>query len=311
MRDWWLGIMLSILLVGVLEYSARLVLDQVYNRSFDHNLIEPHKYGQSDGLHAQAKGMVWGQTFTTDIHGCRNHSSKPSSRKKRWLIGDSVIEGVGVADTATFAHRLHLMSHDEVHNLSHIGWSTTDYSHALDYILDTLHTDSSSTTSISICYCLNDIYAAKPTSLLPPIGNKGIISTLNQILQTSSGLYKLIKLYLYQHSDHYYRYDAVLYKDTAMVQYTVRLMQDMYLRCQQRHIALDVYLLPYHSQLTHASTGSPQDILIAACGDIHVYDLQPALRQYPHPDELYLWGDEIHLSALGHSAVAHAMLNSD
>lgn len=300
------GVTLGILLV--LEVVARIVLSQIYNRQFDSSLIEPHKYGATDGLKANATGTVWGKPFHTDEMGGRKHLKSKRGKKKVLIIGDSVTEGVGLDDSSTIAN----LTNDseewvdaDVRNISMIGWSSHDYSNVIDH----LFAGDTSISEVYLFYCLNDIYGKNAVKDLPPIGNKGVISEINGWLQDRYATYKMIKLICYSHSDHYYQYDKALYNDPVRVDAAVA--DIVYIRqvCESHKARFMIMLVPYRSQLEHRGDNLPQKILIDKFlkNDIQGMDL---LRRWPKEDdysELFLYGDEIHYSALGHSEMMRAI----
>ena len=101
-RTLLINIFTSIAILAVLEIVSRVLLKAVYNRDFDSSLIVDNKYFSSSGLKENAHGIIWGKDFNTDSFACRKAARPCNRNKKKWLfIGDSVTEGVGVADTIT------------------------------------------------------------------------------------------------------------------------------------------------------------------------------------------------------------------
>lgn len=290
----------------VLEVAARVVLSRIYNRSFDSSLIEEHKYGPTSGLKANATGTVWGKTFHTDDLGGRKHEENRSGKPKFFVIGDSVTEGVGVDDNETFASLISANLPEtmdmDVRNISMIGWSTSDYRNAMDKLMS----QDSSVTQVMLFYCLNDIYGKDGTTQLPHMGKTGAMGAANGFLQNYCGIYKLLKLLIYQHSDKYFQYDQALYGDPARVNKAVDDISYIGQLCDRKGFSLVVILVPYRSQVEGKSSDGPQQALVKALpwSGIVIYDLLPALRKEPDPAGLYLFGDEIHLSAAGHRAIA-------
>ncbi len=313
-----IAVTLGILLV--LEVVSRLVLLQIYDRSFDSKLIEARKYGTTDGLRANATGRVWGKSFHTDEVGGRRIVKRSPGHPRLLIMGDSVTEGVGVDDQSTFANLLSFAFSDayrdpvtgismqlETRNISLIGWSVTDYAQVVDKIIAE-RTDSS-IHELYLFYCLNDIYGSTSSAQLPPIANKGIISSINAFFQDKYATYKLVKLRVYQHSSHYYQYDKALYLDQNRVMAVVDQLARIERMCKAQNIAFHVFLLPYRSQLEKPKENLPQQTMAYHLGmnGIAFSDLLPAMAKAGKPDELYLFADEIHLSAAGHSAVAKAV----
>jgi hypothetical protein len=294
----------ALLLLG-LELISKLVLSRIYNRRFDSSLIDEHKYGSSSGLKANASGVVWGKAFHTDEMGGRRQVHSKKGKPKLLIIGDSVTEGVGVEDSATFANLLNNSSDSfDVRNISLIGWSVADYKNALDTIIaeDHLH----NIKKVCLFYCLNDIYGSTPVKDFPVIARKGILSRVNGLLQNRYATYRLIKLSLYQNSDRYYQYDKALYWDSIKLNNALHTLFLISEQCKERNIVFEVFILPYRSQL-YTHNDQPQQILSAMfnIGDITYYNLLPPMLKAGSPDDLYLFADEIHLSPKGHQAIAN------
>lgn len=300
------AVTLSILVV--LEVVARAVLHHIYNREFDSSLIEPHKYGPTDGLKPNASGTVWGKPFHTDDMGGRKHLKSKGGKKKVLIIGDSVTEGVGLDDSSTIANLTNdseAWADADVRNISMIGWSSHDYSNVIDHLFAV----DTSISEVYLFYCLNDIYGKSAVRDLPPIANKGVISEINGWLQDRYATYRIIKLICYSHSDHYYQYDRALYNDRARVDATIADIVHIRQVCEAHKAGFMIMLVPYRSQLEHRGDNLPQKILIGKFiqNGIQGMDL---LRQWPKEDDysaLFLYGDEIHYSALGHSEMMRAI----
>ena len=297
---------LSILVA--LEMLSRIVLARVYNRKFDSSLVEERKYGPTAGLKANASGMVWGKAFHTDDMGGRKHTKNKTGKPKTLVIGDSVIEGVGLEDSSTVSNEYNNgngSDQEDVRNISMIGWSTYDYRNVVDHLLGA----DTSIKRVYLFYCLNDIYGKSAVKDLPPIATKGSISAVNAFLQEKCATYKLIKLFVYQNSDHYYRYDRAMYEDTARVNAAVGDLVHIREVCEANNVRFMVFIVPYRSQLEHRADNKPQMVLKQALTKygIRYMDL---LGQWPKEgsySDLFLFGDEIHLSARGHKELARAI----
>ncbi len=307
-RNILIVVVVTLGILVVLDVVSRIVLSNIYNRKFDSSLIEPGKYGATDGLKANATGTVWGKPFHTDDMGGRKHTKTKTGKKKVLIIGDSVTEGVGIDDSSTIAN----LTNDseewadaDVRNISMIGWSSHDYSNVIDH----LFAADTAISEVYLFYCLNDIYGKSAVKDLPPIANKGVISEINGWLQDRYATYRLIKLMCYNHSDHYYQYDKALYEDPARVDATIADIVHVKQVCEAHKAHFMIMLVPYRSQLEHREDNLPQKILIGKFlkNDIQGMDL---LRRWPQEDDyaaLFLYGDEIHYSALGHSEMMRAI----
>ena len=302
LKNTLISISVTLALLLVVEWASRSILARVYNRKFDSSLIQENKYGIASGLKPNAVGMVWSKVFHTDEMGGRIQLKKKSSKRKLLMIGDSVTEGVGVDDSATFANSYNNEDERDIRNISLIGWSVSDYRNVIEQLLS----QDSLIKDIYLFYCLNDIYGKLKGNSLPAIADKGLFSQLNALLQDRYSTYKLIKLLVYQNSDHYYRYDAALYNDTSKVN---AMMADMiYIRdvCQRSNVGLKIFILPYRSQLKNRSNNLPQRVLsdFFSKNNIRFQDIMKIWPQYSDYNKFYLFADEIHLSEKGHNLLS-------
>jgi len=298
------------ILVGVLlliEGLSRFVLNQIYNRDFDSTLIEENLYGTSAGLKPNAKSKVWGQQFTTDKYGGRASGVPLNSTKKKWLfIGDSVTEGVGVSDEATFAsrHARDFLNYD-VLNISLIGYSVTDYYNVLNHWLTT----DTSVELVTLFYCLNDVYGPVKSDALPQIGRQDWVGEVSRFFQQNYGTYKLAKLLAFRYNDRYFQYDLQFYQPEHLYFLNsvnaLKVCQEL---CEAHNVFFQVVMLPYQSQLLSSSPEvlQPQKLLGAYCitNDIEFLDAYQHLKSLDDAKSYYLFADEIHLSEKGHAAIA-------
>ncbi|MCW5906248.1 MAG: SGNH/GDSL hydrolase family protein [Chitinophagales bacterium] len=288
----------------VAEVMCKLILQQVYNRSFDSSLIEDNVYATSSGLKPNAAGRVWGKTFTTDeFRGRKNVSG--TTKKRKWLfIGDSITEGVGVDDSATFSSLVSKSEKDfRVLNMSLIGYSLPDYVNVLRYFLQT----DTNVERATLFYCLNDVYSAAKSHQLPVMGKTSFVGKVNSFLQKHYSTYKLVKLFAFRNSNSYFRYDAQFYQPgnehfTEAMTY----LKTFDSLCRESKVACEVVLLPYRSQLESGNT-EPQKMVTKFCksNEISCTDVVPHLAKQPQPSSLYLFADEIHFSETGHKAIAY------
>lgn len=286
------------------ETASRLVLNKIYSRSFDSSLIEPNKYGSSDGLKESAVGIVWGKPFHTDERGTRKHRYSFDKQKATWLyIGDSVTEGVGVDDSCTFAS----LGADEftetnLFNYSLIGYSSFDYLNVLQSVLNADNT----VELVTLFFCLNDVYGGAKTDRLPVMAQQNFLGKVNTLLQDRYATYKLLKLLLYNKHQRYFDYDLQFYKNVdehfnaaACHIYTCDSI------CKAQGIYFNVVVLPYRSQL-ETKNFIPQQMLKTFCiqHEIEYSDASVELLKEDNPASLYLFADEIHFSEKGHRAIA-------
>lgn len=311
MKNFWRLVLVNALLLMALlattEVVCRIVLAQIYNRSFDSSLIQDNKYGSSSGLRPNTSGMVWGYLMHTDTFGARRNNIAYKAGAKKWLhIGDSVAEGVGVADSSTFsALAANVFSEFNVLNFSLIGYSTADYTN----VLTSLVPNDTSVELVTLFYCLNDVYGHTPAANLPSIARPDWLGNINALLQNRYATYKLIKLLFYQHSNKYFTYDLQFYqKDNPYFVQSMKYLYQCDSVCKSNGKFFQVVMLPYRSQLQgDLNTGSkPQQLVGQFCNaaGISFSDASQYLAHQKDVNSLYLFADEIHFSEKGHNAIA-------
>ncbi len=294
-------LVLALLLV-IIEMGCRFVLHKVYNRAFDSTLLVDNKYGPTMGMRPNATGKVWGSLLHTDNYGWRKNKVVTSGKKKKWLfIGDSVTEGVGVEDSSTFVSRFSEELRDyDVLNCSLIGYSTRDYKQVL---ADFFARQDTSVQLVTVCYCLNDVYGATPAGELPVMAKQNLIVRMSSWLQENYGTYRLLKLLVFNNSNRYYQYDASFYRaDNPHFNQSMEYLRQCDSLCKAHQVFMNVVIIPYRSQVTGKDSMTPQEQIIAFCAakDIAVSDATGYFRKCEEPAALYLFADEIHLSAKGH-----------
>jgi hypothetical protein len=301
-----------LIVIGLILFLSELVcvfiLEKIYNRNFDTALAEKNVYETSHALKPFIQTQVWGQKFTTDSY--RSRPVKVKSKKvKRVFIGDSVLEGIGLPDSLIFTELLKSESAD-ILNLSMPGNTSKDYLSMVRCITDSSHPEFiHEIKSIHIVHCLNDIYGKTSSSDLP-VSIKPFYSKISALLLKVK-IFKLIKLFVYQDSKYYYEYDAAFYTDEAKVKETMAFYRCIDSICRQKGIELSFFILPYKSQLASNNIG-PQSLMGIKFNEANIsaHDLILELKKYNEKDNLYLFADEIHLSASGHKAVAEIIANS-
>lgn len=291
--------------LSVIEITSRVTLHKVYNRMFDSSLIVDNKYFTSSGLKENAGGMVWGKPFNTDEFGGRRTTAY-NSKKKKWLfIGDSVTEGVGVEDSSTFASLCaKQFAEFNVLNYSLIGYSTSDYYNVLRSVVQ----NDTTVELVTLFYCLNDVYGNAKGKDLPIMAKQNFVGRMNAFLQDRYATYKLIKLFFYQASSGYFKYDSQFYaKDNPRFVESMNYLRTCDSVCRSRNIFFQVVMLPYKSQLTgNERNRTPQTLVKEFCSSntIEFSDATDFLAMQPDKSTFYLFADEIHFSDEGHRAIA-------
>lgn len=300
--------LITMLMILAIEIVSRALLGWVYDRGFPTMLIQAGRYGPTDGLNPGASATVWGAPFSVDDRGGRATGQRAGSgRGYRLFLGDSVGEGVGVADSAC---AVSVVAREEeryqVVNLCHIGYSTCDQLEVLRRWADTCSTIHRAT----VLFTLNDAYGRAGTDDLPPLRSPGATAALRAWLQDHVATYRMLKLLLLQGSDHYFRYDRSFYAPgDPHLATTLQCLDDLRYTCLGRNILLDVVMLPYRSQLADGADRTPQEMIASACRErgIPFTDVHDSFRRVEDPASLYLFADEIHLSVEGHARLARVL----
>ncbi len=302
------GITVMVIL-SVLEIASRVALTIIYNRDFDSSLIIDNKYFTSSGLKENANGTVWGKQFHTDEFGGRKNAVHDKKKKKWVFIGDSVTEGVGVEDSATFSSLCSKEFTDfNLLNISLIGYSSSDYLNVLRSIL----ANDTSVELVTLFFCLNDVYGNSNNNGLPAMSKQSLLGKANSFLQERYATYKLIKIFFYQNSNNYFKYDSQFYeKDNSHFKESMNHLLQCDSLCKAKSIFFQVAMLPYKSQLTeYGKANFPQELVRKFCDkdSIGVSDAALFLSKQSNVNSFYLFADEIHFSVKGHRAMAEFLL---
>ncbi len=288
------------------EATARVVLSRIHDRKYDKSLIVPKLYAPTDGLRANATGEVWGKPFHTDEIGGRRHIHIRSGVPRVLILGDEVTQGVGVDDRETFANLINEKSKMDVRNISLIGLCTPDYLRLLE---DFSYDDDNTYAGVKLFYSLDDIYCKVRPGEMPPLSGETHLNRLSEILQRHCALYDLIYLWAHRTKTEKYLYDRSIYIDDLKVKGVVTDIARMDSFCRLRSIDFEVYILPYRSQLCIPYDDMPQKKLSYMLRDksIKYHDLLTDMKAERRPGDLYLYADEVHLSAEGHRRVAESI----
>ena len=314
LRPWSIAriILGAIVLFAAIEMASSFMLQSFYDRRFPEAIIATDRYGTSNGLTPGASATVWGKDFHSDALGGRSTGQEVSDSSYYWLyLGDSVGEGVGVDDSSCAVSRTARSVKDmRLVNLAHIGHSTCDEWNVLRAWTDTC----SRVRRVTVLYALNDVYGKASTQQLPQVCGTEPLFETRRWLERNIAIYRLLKLFLLQGSDNYFRFDEQFYRedDTHFAE-AMGCLDTIAARCHERGITLEVVMLPYRSQV-EASTEVeqvPQRMVGAHCrgAAIPFTDALPAFRAANDAGGLFLFADEIHLSDEGNEVLAEVLMS--
>ena len=295
-------ILSAIILLIVLEFIVRLLFPQINYQGNQMSLFVENKFHKTMGLKPNATGEFFGKEISTDDFGFRKMKI-PQNFNESWLfLGDSVTFGVGVDTDKIFPQLIqNRFQTIRILNTALVGYSTINY---LD-IVETILPEHDDIRKIVLFFCLNDIYGN--LNLTP--NNISMKEKILSFLRSNSKLYMLLKKSFFDRSKTYALYDIGLYNDrnynterylNAIVK--IKSISDKY------GIDFLVVILPYEYQLRMNGLKAPQQFLkdFLTKKSIHFIDLYDDFTLL-NSEDYFLYGDPMHLSPVGHKAVAQKL----
>jgi hypothetical protein len=288
----------TIVILILLEIGLRIFHDGINLQSTDNQLIELDKYGSSFGLKENSIGESFGVNLESDKYGFRKSSIPAKSDSNSILIfGDSVTMGIGVESDSTYIGRLaDELSENGIGllNFSLIGYNIFDYINTLKYSNKNYRFNK-----ILLFYCLND---SGFESNIGQVKEIGFVKSSLKFLKSNSYLYLWIKNTFTDRKKAYYDFELQNYSDIERM----NKLKDSFLEIKdlagQKQIS--VVILPYEYQLRNDSNDQTIQRKLKNILDeieIEYYDAYRFLKNSNfESNELYLYGDGLHFSELGH-----------
>ncbi|MEE9166404.1 MAG: SGNH/GDSL hydrolase family protein [Candidatus Neomarinimicrobiota bacterium] len=305
---------IAILLLFILsEGAVRIFKSEIQIQGTTQNLIADRVYFQSRGLRPFGNGMSNGVRVNVDQYGFRKYSRSIDRSKKSWLfIGDSVTMGIGVEADSTYPGIIqdHVDSIN-ILNPSVIGHDIEDYENVFEYFV--LENENEFNISrVTIFWSLNDIYSSIEDIDTPGGKVRYIFSDFLRYLRYHSKLYYFLKTVIFDRPKDYYLYDQSFYKaDNILFKDAIKQINMISKNCRMRDIRFGIVLLPYEYQMRKESEPYrfPQRLMMRSLreSNINVYSI---LDETYNKDskELYLYGDGIHFSKVGHKYIARYLV---
>lgn len=222
--------------------------------------------------------------------------------------------GIGVESDSTFAGHIHHSTDSiSVLNPSLIGYSNADY---LNISRNVIQSDSLSNqiNSTYLFWCLNDIYANEFSTI--GFTSDSILDRLVALFRNHSKLFHFLKATLTDRPKQYFAHDVKFYSESdPNFKQAIRNLASIDSIAIENNIPFTIVLLPYEYQLRDDAriTSSPYNVFekhLSSEG-IKYLNLTDQLSAYKTPSqELYLYGDGIHFSTLGHKLIAEELLKS-
>jgi len=329
----WVLINVFVFLAAVfsLEIVVRIVFPRINLQGMDRHLFVANKLGNSYGLRSSAEGYIFGERIKTDAIGLRIDPSLNFDRKNRkgiLFVGDSIACGTGVPASRSFPFLIQkYFDGYHVYNAAIHGYEIDNYLNAINYLIPKINCET-----IVVCICLNDFTPISQKIILAEVNknaeNENVRSLFSRInnsffnfneqLRHRSKAYNLIKGVFSNASQHYSMADKRLYAYPETEQYIAqefRAIQKLALKNQKKVV---FFVFPYeyqlHSNLQYNEINHPQEVIKRAAKReaVLLVDLYPFLKEFVsrHGQDsraLYLFGDPMHLSVLGHEIAAKAI----
>ena len=276
-------------------------------------------FGHSYGNRPDYRGMAFGAEVQTDADGFRIDPAfrGPSAGDAVLILGDSVSFGVGVDAAKTVAGLLQrAMPRVRFYNSSAIGYGLHDY----ENVVDAFVSRKPEIKHVLLFYCLNDIYDTSAQEIEAAVqdvnGTGGTPSPFssfqafalatNSFLRSRSKLYLYVKAVITDPSMRYFTQDLAEYqKRQSNIGDSLQPLRTIAQKLAAKRVTFEVLVMPYEAQVRTKDQSAflPQTLVgyFLRKNKIAYYDAAPAFLQSGLPPQnLYLYGDPMHLSAEGH-----------
>jgi hypothetical protein len=305
----------NILIILILSFSAellaRIFYPEIILSGTSSNLIRENKFSETHGLNPSSEGMSYGVIKKVDGRGFWKYSGNKSNvSKKILLIGDSVTMGIGVESDSTFAGILHnKLNTYEILNSSLIAYTSKDYLNQITALKNDEEL-MASLDKIYLFWCLNDVYPRHILDDAPGYTGDDFISSIVKFLRENSKLYHLMKNVFSDRPHSYFLFDSQFYtENNPDFKRSMNNIKKISRITGDNKIEFDLFLVPYEYQIRVDSKENfhPQQLIKEKLSglNINIYDCADAfLNINMESENLYLYGDGIHLSNKGHKLLA-------
>ena len=326
-----------------LEFSVRIFLPKIaYVGESRSTLWQWEKFGASHGYRANATGVSWGVSLTTDEFGFRSdprQKPQPKAVPSVVILGDSVPNGIGVEVSQTLSTLLANRLRKRVINTSVTLYSINDYENVVRYFVVPKRAELNFERAV-LFVTLNDLDRSRsgtvaiqhsvgpqqPASSKTPTPEKAFIVRLaerlneafnfNIWLERRSKLYLLLKSMGYDASKAWFLRDLERFHNLDDLKGFSERLREIKAVLDAAGIPLLVVILPYEYQLRQPTTENlfPQEVLgkILSEGGFKFLDMRPRFQEVQKQQSLassdfFLFNDHCHLSPVGHALVAEAL----
>lgn len=283
-------------------------------------LFASNRFGDSYGNTPNYKGESFGGLFYTDANGFRIEpefrSTAADNSPAILIVGDSVSFGPAIRDDQTIAgHLRRSLPNERIYNSSAIGYDATAYRN----VVATLIPQHAEVKTVLLFYCLNDLTDVSSTDIKSQINDNGeiyatndtsLVRKINDYLRSRSKLYLWLKNALRDTQMIYFQNDLASYqKSDKYIQDGLRPLAEIKQKLDAAGVSLKVFVLPYEAQLRKNAPANfllPQQKVdeLLKQNQIEYFDLTQEFQNSGDTHSLFLYGDPMHLSELGHELVA-------
>lgn len=322
-------IIFCFLLLGIGEFYCRY-FTRIHFNGNSYNLFVPNRFGESIGNLVNGKAVSFGAVCYTDENGFRIDPAfkDTNSDKAILLCGDSVGFGCGVEENQTASGLLRQALPDiRFYNSCCIGYWNKDYKNVVDLFVPA----HPNVKYVYIIMCINDTYNKSSVEIRKHLGedpkqavkqdavtmakNYAFLEDINIWLRSRSKLYLLLKNLVSDTSMRIFSYDLEMYKNSkAYFEVNMNVFKQMSDQLQSRGIGFKVIIMPYEAQLRSRNDAFmlPQHMITNyfLTQGIDFIDASEDFRNADVPSkQLYLYGDPMHLSSVGHRVLYNILIN--
>ncbi|MBL7095024.1 SGNH/GDSL hydrolase family protein [candidate division KSB1 bacterium] len=295
----------------LLESLTRVFFPQIKSQGTDKNIFSENVYYDSHGLKPLSSGLSNGALVKINKYGFREYTTKIDTTKNSWLIlGDSVTMGIGVKADSTFAGRMQTRNDSiNILNPAIVGYAVKDYENMVNHFIVKRKNDFR-ISKIFLFWCLNDIYIDVPDFETPGGSLRHLLGDWLKIMRTRSKFYILLKTMLFDRPKSYYLFEKKFYDSTRPeMKNAAKKLNEINRLAQNQQINFTVILLPYEYQIRHSNSpeNKPHQIMSSNLHQKGINFLDPIqylMDRKIQSKKIYLFGDGIHFSNLGHRLIA-------
>lgn len=289
---------LAALLLAI-EGAVRLTHPHIGPLGSDRALVADSVYDGTQGIAASARGISGGELFTSGSNHTWIYSGSPEDAPPWLFLGDSVTMGSGVDPDSTFAGRL--AQGVQMHSTALIGLGVRDYGPTADHQMDWRRH-----SGVALIWCLNDLYPPS-TSAGAPAQMRGLSGPVHAFVLKHIRTYQVLKALLFDRPAAYYRHDMRLYSNSDLVRDAADRVVRIASRAQQADAQFVLVVMPYREALRDPEWPRAVGPWFEALRDRGIDVIDASQWLAGDPNDLFLYGDGIHLSTQGHRQVAEGL----